>query len=119
MAGLTAGPTLAVTGPLPSPGSPPASIRRFSVPVLTYHHVLPDEYLNAARHPLLAANPMIVDVGTLRRHLAYIRRRGYHAISPDQLADALAGRAGLPPKPILLTFDDGYESFYRYVFPLL
>lgn len=37
----------------------------------------------------------------------------------QEVIDAQAGKKPLPDKAVLLTFDDGYESFYRIVFPLL
>ncbi|MGE8199459.1 MAG: poly-beta-1,6-N-acetyl-D-glucosamine N-deacetylase PgaB, partial [Variovorax sp.] len=42
-----------------------------------------------------------------------------HPVSLQQIVDARAGGKPLPPKPVLLTFDDGYRSAYTKVFPLL
>ncbi|MGV8898089.1 MAG: poly-beta-1,6-N-acetyl-D-glucosamine N-deacetylase PgaB [Burkholderiaceae bacterium] len=53
------------------------------------------------------------------RHLNWLQENGYHPISLQQIVDARAGRAKLPEKAVLLTFDDGYKSVYTKVFPLL
>jgi hypothetical protein len=48
------------------------------------------------------------------RQLALLKHLGYATISSRQWADFRAGRsAGLPRKPILLTFDDGRLDTYR------
>ena len=52
-------------------------------------------------------------------HLDWLRDNGYHFISVQQIVDAHAGKTALPPKAVLLTFDDGFESFYTRVFPIL
>ena len=36
-----------------------------------------------------------------------------------ELNDAIEGKAELPSKPILITFDDGYYSNYEYIYPIL
>jgi peptidoglycan/xylan/chitin deacetylase (PgdA/CDA1 family) len=51
--------------------------------------------------------------------LLYLRDQGYTAITVRELLDYYDGIAGLPPKPIILSFDDGYLSNYIYVLPLL
>lgn len=48
-----------------------------------------------------------------------LKRAGYTAVTFAQLADALAGRRPLPSRPILLTFDDGYQNIKANVHPLL
>lgn len=48
-----------------------------------------------------------------------LKRAGYTAVTFAQLADALAGRRPLPFRPILLTFDDGYQNIKANVHPLL
>ncbi|VDL06679.1 hemin storage protein [Bordetella pertussis] len=45
--------------------------------------------------------------------------KGFNLISMQQIIDSRAGVRPLPPRPILLTFDDGYASTYTKVFPLL
>ncbi len=52
-------------------------------------------------------------------HIDWLLANGYHFISIQQIIDAHAGKIHLPAKAVLLTFDDGFESFYTRVFPIL
>ena len=76
------------------------------LPVLMYHHVLPDGS---------ECNDMTVTVGKLEKDLLYILEQGYTPVLPREL---VSGEA-LPEKPILITFDDGYTSNYDLLYPLL
>ena len=51
--------------------------------------------------------------------LSWLQRNGYRPISVDDLLAARDGGKALPDKAVLLTFDDGFESFYTRVFPIL
>ncbi len=51
--------------------------------------------------------------------LKYMSRNGYSPISVKQLADYAYNGTPLPDMPVIITFDDGFESFYEYAFPLL
>ena len=52
-------------------------------------------------------------------HIDWLTENGYHFISLQQIIDAHAGKKPLPEKAVLLSFDDGFESFYTRVFPIL
>ncbi|MGY3945643.1 poly-beta-1,6-N-acetyl-D-glucosamine N-deacetylase PgaB [Aeromonas tecta] len=82
--------------------------------VLCYHDII-DLKLTPDRK----LYPQTMRRDTLIRHFNWIRQQGYQPVSFQQILDAKAGKAPLPPKAILLSFDDGYESFYRLVYPLL
>lgn len=82
--------------------------RLAGVPVIMYHNVLPN--------PTIEWDTRLED---FERHLALIQEKGLTPISMDQLVLHLRTGASLPPKPILLTFDDNYEGQYKYAFPLL
>jgi len=60
-----------------------------------------------------------ISTKNLARHFAWLQAHGYHPISVSDLLDAKAGKNPLPSKPVLLTFDDGYQSLYSRVYPLL
>jgi peptidoglycan/xylan/chitin deacetylase (PgdA/CDA1 family) len=60
-----------------------------------------------------------VPVGQFERQLDTIRRAGFQTISLGQLFDGLDGKAPLPRKPIVLTFDDAYRSVYQVAWPLM
>ena len=55
----------------------------------------------------------------LIEQLSWLEHEGYTAVSIDDLLAARSGRKALPEKAVLLTFDDGYESFYTRVYPIL
>ena len=55
----------------------------------------------------------------LEAHFAWLKKNGYSVISFGAVLEAARGGRPLPDKAVLLTFDDGYESFYSRVFPLL
>ena len=51
--------------------------------------------------------------------MAYLHRFRYSVISLDQAVAGLKGERTIPPRAVVLTFDDGYENFYEYAFPVL
>ncbi|TVT47196.1 MAG: polysaccharide deacetylase family protein [Denitromonas halophila] len=53
------------------------------------------------------------------RQMAYLARFGYTVLSMDQVLACLRGEQPMPPKAVALTFDDGYENFYEYAWPVL
>lgn len=55
----------------------------------------------------------------LAMHFDWLRANGYRIISLDDILAAQWGERPLPPRAVLLTFDDGYRSFYTRAFPLL
>ncbi len=76
------------------------------LPVLMYHAVAPDG---------TECNEMTVTVGKLRRDIEWLYDHGYTPV----LASDLLSPETLPEKPVLLTFDDGYENNYTLLYPLL
>jgi peptidoglycan/xylan/chitin deacetylase (PgdA/CDA1 family) len=52
------------------------------------------------------------------RQMAALARHGYTGISGSDWTHAQAGEP-LPPKPVILTFDDGYRDLAQYAFPIL
>ncbi|MCC8380146.1 poly-beta-1,6-N-acetyl-D-glucosamine N-deacetylase PgaB [Xenorhabdus sp. PB30.3] len=62
---------------------------------------------------------MSVRTSALNDQFAWLHANGYQPITVDQILVANQGGTPLPPKAVLLTFDDGYSSFYHRVFPLL
>ena len=48
-----------------------------------------------------------------------IKRAGFETISLSQLFHGLEGRARLPRKPIVLTFDDAYRNVHETAWPMM
>ncbi|WP_064749642.1 poly-beta-1,6-N-acetyl-D-glucosamine N-deacetylase PgaB [Lysobacter firmicutimachus] len=81
--------------------------------VLSYHDVRDD----VARK----GDPDAYAVSTqnFAAHLDWLAGHGYHPVSLSQVIAASRGEKPLPPKAVLLTFDDGLRSIYTHAFPLL
>jgi peptidoglycan/xylan/chitin deacetylase (PgdA/CDA1 family) len=83
-----------------------------SVPFLLYHKV--DEIPPGVRHPEIYVTP-----SRFAEQLAILQRL---RMNPVTVADYVAyrrGEATLPPRPVVITFDDGYRSNYEVAFPIL
>lgn len=51
--------------------------------------------------------------------MAYLHRFGYNVLRLEEALAALRGDSPVPPRAVVLTFDDGCENFYEYAFPVL
>jgi len=80
--------------------------------VLTYHRV---EWNHVQPIPTPA---ITVSPDAFAAHMQLIQRH-YHAVSADQVIDAVRGRGTLPPRSVLITFDDGYRDFRSQAWPVL
>ncbi|AOA59844.1 poly-beta-1,6-N-acetyl-D-glucosamine N-deacetylase PgaB [Acinetobacter larvae] len=89
----------------------PSAIDLNTLTIIGYHEISPP------------AQALIADYAVSQQqfelHLDWLQKNGYHFISVDQLIQANAAKISLPTKPVLLTFDDGYQSFYQNAFPIL
>ena len=112
MADLSPTPTVAPTAmrPLLPDGVP----REATVPVLMYHHVgEPPPGADAIRGDLT------VLPSQFEAQLAYLSEEGYQTIHLSDLIMYLQMGRRLPPKPIVITFDDGYRDVFTNAYPLL
>lgn len=82
-----------------------------------------NHFLTLAYHDIQDSEPdqRYLSVGTdlLIAQLQWLRNNNYQPVSVDQILTAQQGGEPLPPKAVLLTFDDGYRSFYTRVYPIL
>ena len=103
----------------PAPYTPPAER-----PIAPNEAPWPkNHFLGIAYHDVEDRDPdqAVVAVRTERliEQLAWLRENGYQAVSVDQILAARRGGPALPPKAVMLSFDDGYSSFYTRVMPIL
>lgn len=79
--------------------------------------------LGIAYHDVEDLDPdqALVAVRTERliEQLAWLRENNYQPVTVDQIIAARNGGPNLPPRAVLLSFDDGYSSFYTRVMPIL
>jgi peptidoglycan/xylan/chitin deacetylase (PgdA/CDA1 family) len=82
------------------------------VPILMYHVI--------ADAPATAQLPeLFVDPKTFTAQMDWLGRKGYAAVSLNQVYDAWFKGGKLPEKPVVLTFDDGYRGDFVYARPTL
>lgn len=88
-------------------------LQRKSVLVLTYHDVLPPGFPEG--NPLFG---MTVSTDEFEWQLDYVQKH-YNPISSRQFTEWLLGAGSLPPRPVLVTFDDGHRNNLQYSLPSL
>ena len=86
-----------------------AKAQTVELPVIMYHHI--------------TENPSKTGKYTVHREeleadLEYLKKHGYEPVTVAELISFVDGNGTLPSKPIMITFDDGFESFYEIAFPV-
>ncbi|ADG83187.1 polysaccharide deacetylase family protein [Thermincola potens] len=81
------------------------------IPVLMYHKVNP--YRSSGGKGLR------VDPNEFSWQMRYLKQRGFTTISSTDLINYLRHKKTLPKRPILITFDDGYEDNYLFAYPVM
>lgn len=80
------------------------------LPIVMYHHMSPKARL---------WGDYVISPEQFEADLIYLRENGYTPISSETLLAWYDGEGELPEKPVVITFDDGYESTFVYAKPLL
>jgi peptidoglycan/xylan/chitin deacetylase (PgdA/CDA1 family) len=87
---------------------------RSDVPVLCYHQIRAPTPADGA-----PARPFIVSPAVFAGQMRALAQAGYRTITGEQLVAHAARGAPLPPKPVLLTFDDATEGQFTHALPVL
>jgi peptidoglycan/xylan/chitin deacetylase (PgdA/CDA1 family) len=108
--------TPGITGP--TPGATPAQTilvtDTIRLPILMYHHIQVLSPIAGATWRLLTVTPAAFEA-----QLAFLSKQGYHTIHFSDLIAYFDQGRPLPARPIILTFDDGWEDDYAMVYPIL
>lgn len=102
----TLSPALAAPRLSPKGGLSPAGYQ--TVPVLTYHRFSQDR-----------RSEMTICETRFEEQMDFLKNNGYSVITMEQFLDFLDFKAQIPEKAVVLTFDDGWRSFYDIAYPIL
>ncbi len=96
------------------PKTTPHPAKTLSVPIFMFHHAG-----NAPPGADPVRRDLTVSAADLDAQMKYLKSAGYHPITQTQLFKALFMGGGLPSKPVLITFDDGYLDNFSQALPIL
>jgi biofilm PGA synthesis lipoprotein PgaB len=85
-----------------------ASYYSDQVAVLMYHDIAPN--------PL---DDSIIALERFEKQMSLLNQSGFQVISLEQYESFILSNGEVPDNAVLITFDDGYESFYTFAFPVL
>ena len=85
-----------------------------NLPTLMYHHI--QDKVSAKEKNQLA---LTVETETFRSQMEYLKAKGYRTLGMDALIAFFDREVPVPKGSVLLTFDDGYDDFYKNALPVL
>jgi peptidoglycan/xylan/chitin deacetylase (PgdA/CDA1 family) len=108
--------------PPPTPTPKPLTVAEMNtlygpcvhLPVLMYHHIQSEDAAKADKQTNLTTY-----TDYFKKQMQYLKDDGYHVATMQDLVNFFDNGTPIPPKSVLLTFDDGYEDFYTDAYPIL
>lgn len=92
----------------------PNEHRSLNLPILMYHHI---GYAPANGGKI--RNDLTVSPENFKAQVYWLKTHGYHSVKFADLYDYFLGTGKLPDKPIILSFDDGYQDAFDNALPIL
>lgn len=83
-----------------------------AISILMYHQV-------GDFAPMRAHRSTYCHYRRFQQQMGFLRRFRCNVLSLDEALACLYGGQPVPPRAVVLTFDDGYENFYEYAWPVL
>jgi len=95
---------------------PPSFGKPFAVevPILVYHHIRQRVSFSSRTERRLTVTPEVFD-----QQMKYLQENGYHVITFENFVGYLEGESELPDKPVIISFDDGWEDQFVNALPKL
>lgn len=87
------------------------------IPILMYHEVAERAEIDALTRKTQRGYILARD--DFEQEMELLARAGFQPISLSALRSWSRAQTPLPPKPIVITFDDGYAGNFRHAFPVL
>ncbi len=85
--------------------------RHNGIPILMYH--------NLGDAPCEEDVPYFVSQSNFYKQMRFLKWGGYKTITLDQLKGFIQGKKKIPKRSIIISFDDGYDSFEKIGVPIL
>jgi peptidoglycan/xylan/chitin deacetylase (PgdA/CDA1 family) len=85
-----------------------------SIPVLLYHHLLPEQ-----KNKTLEENSLVVSTESFDKQMRYLHDKGFYTLTISDMEEFLYNGKGLPERSVMIHFDDGYYSNIVYAYPIL
>lgn len=104
----------AATAAPEAPGGPQQVMQRSTVPVLCYHQVREQTAADSS-----ASRSLICPPAVLEQHLRALTEAGMVPVTSTQLVDHLELGSPLPPRPVLISFDDASAGHATAALPIL
>lgn|GEM_PF-1243064 len=84
------------------------------IPVLMYHHLA-----NEKSSTIYEGNLSVLETNKFREQMRYLKQNGWRTVDLHVFEEWIKGKATLPDKVFLITFDDGYLSNVEYAYDYL
>ncbi|MGO2853715.1 MAG: polysaccharide deacetylase family protein, partial [Tetragenococcus koreensis] len=62
---------------------------------------------------------LFCDFTDFKAQMDFLEKENYHTLTLQEIKDFYQKGKDLPEKSVLLTFDDAYQSIYKYAYPIL
>lgn len=98
----------AVDTPVVKTAGPEKAALGSGLPILYYHSIEQE-----------AGNPLRIPPEQFEAQMKYLSDEGYETIKLSDLPSYFSGAKAMPPKPVIITFDDGYADNYTNAYPIM
>lgn len=82
-----------------------AAEKKITLPVIMYHHISEKESL---------LGKYVITPSEFESDIKFLKENGYNSVLPSEIESG-----NIPEKPVMITFDDGFLSTYKYALPIL